>query len=94
MNVRTLVSLDTESGIIRRYSENAIPTHEAGLTSSPDDADATRRVLEGFRAHPHSDFRLYGPRIRTYDDAVAEQIRRREAREAQQPLLLTHRDEA
>lgn len=92
MGVRTFVSLDTESGIVRRYSENAIPTHEAGITSDPEDADRTLAVLQRFRVHPHEDFRVNRPRLRTYEDAVAEQ---RAARHAQESVkLLTHRDEA
>lgn len=97
MGVRTFVSLDTESGIVRRYSENAIPTHEAGITSDPEDADRTLAVLQRFRVHPHEDFRVNRPRLRTYEDAVAEQ-RMRRAREAEKQLLLgpplVHLDEA
>lgn len=93
MDVRTFVSLDTESGIIRRYSETASMTHEAGLTHDPEDAIRTSTVIEGFRQHPHSDFRVTRG-LRTFEDALREQ-RERRAREAAMPqLLLTHRDEA
>jgi hypothetical protein len=97
VNVRIFVSLDTESGIVRRYSENANPTHEAGLTHDPDDAVRTQTVIEGFRQNPHMDFRVNKPRVRTYEDAVAEQRARRERNAEQQLLLgppLSHRDEA
>lgn len=90
--MRTLVSIDTETGLIRRYSETAGMTHEAGLVSDPADADQTRRIVEGFRAHPHDNFRCTRPRVRTYEDAVGEQIQRRAALEAQN--ILSHRDEA
>jgi hypothetical protein len=90
--VRTFVSIDTESGIIRRYSESASLTHEAGLTHDPEDGDKTRAVIEGFRVHPHSDFRIPVQRIRTFEDALIEQRQRFAARDAQ--LLLSHRDEA
>lgn len=93
--MRTLVSLDTESGLIRRYSETAVPTHEAGLACDPEDAIRTSTVLEGFRQHPHSDFEVPRPRVRTYEDAVSEQIQRRAAHEAQRLLAdHSHRDEA
>lgn len=75
--MRTFVSLDTESGLVRRYSEGH-RTHEAGLTNDPDDADKTRAVIERFRVHPHEDFRVAHVGLRTYDDAVAEQCERRE----------------
>lgn len=91
--MRTFVSIDTETGIIRRYSETFAMTHEAGLTNDPEDADATRHVIEGFRTHPHSDFRVVRPGARTFDDALAEQ-RERRAREAEKQSLLGHQDEA
>jgi hypothetical protein len=99
VNVRTLVSLDTETGFIRRYSETAGMTHEAALVTDPDDADKTLRVLEGFRTYPHESFRcLPTGRARTYDDALSEQIAARMAAERQKEQLLiadhSHRDEA
>lgn len=90
--MRTFVSLDTETGIIRRYSENSTMTHEAGLTCDPEDAIRTANVVEGFRQNPHGDFRVNKPRVRTYEDALVEQRQRFAARDAQ--LLLSHRDEA
>lgn len=97
--MRTLVSLDTESGIIRRYSETAGMTHEAALVCDPDDSDKTLRVLQGFRANPHDSFRIAAVRPRCYEDAVSEQIAARYAKEREQEkqLLLgppSHRDEA
>jgi hypothetical protein len=47
--MQTFVSLDTQSGIIRRYSGSAKPTHEAALTNDPEDASCTLRLLQDFR---------------------------------------------
>lgn len=80
--MRTFVSLDTESGIVRRYSEIAFPTHEAGLTNDPDDAEATARVVERFRVHPHESFRVARRGLRTYDTAIAEQRAKRQSEKA------------
>lgn len=94
--MRTFVSIDTESGIIHRYSENARPTHEAGLTHDPDDGDATRHVIEGFRANPHPAFQLVPRGLRTYEDALLDQ-RLKRAIAAEKQILLgppSHRDEA
>lgn len=77
MSVRTFVSIDTESGIVRRYSETAFPTHEAGLTHDPEDADATRSIVERFRQAPHDSFRVARKGLRCYEDALAEQRARR-----------------
>jgi hypothetical protein len=96
--MRTLVSLDTETGIIRRYSESAQATHAAGLTSDPEDGDRTRGIIEGFRVHPSGDHAIKTPRLRTWDDALREQRPARYDAEqrGRQSLLLehTHRDEA
>lgn len=95
--MRTLVSLDTETGIVRRYCENAQVTHIGGLTNDPDDETATLDVLQEFRVHPP--WRLAASPaagLRTYDDALAEQIMARE-KSAEKQLLLgppSHRDEA
>jgi hypothetical protein len=91
--VRTFVSLDTESGIIRRYSENAKPTHIAGLTSDPDDADRTLELIEGFRQAPHYSFGCVSEDS-SYEAAVAKQIRDRKQREQLLIVDHSHRDEA
>lgn len=94
--MRTLVSIDTESGIVRRYSEIASLTHEAGLTNDPDDGDATRHVIEGFRVNPHPAFRVVPRGLRTYEDALLDQ-RLQRAVDPEKQLLLgppSHRDEA
>lgn len=90
--MRTLVSLDTETGIIRRYTGNAGMTHEAGLTCDPNDPVKTATILEGFRLNPHQDFRVVKRWPRTYEDAVAEQRAHREQLLLAAPL--SHRDEA
>ncbi len=100
MDVRTFVSLDTETGIVRRYSENAHATHIGGLTNDPDDEVTTLQVLQEFRTQPP--WRLaapVAPGLRTYEDALADQRLRLQAKErdAEKQLLLgppSHRDEA
>lgn len=73
----TFVSLDTETGIVRRWEKSPAlglrPTHAAGLTHDPEDALKTASIIEGFRANPHVDHAIKTPRPRTMDDALREQ---------------------
>jgi hypothetical protein len=88
--MQTFVSLDTQSGIIRRYSGSAKPTHEAALTNDPEDASCTLRLLQDFRVQPHWKFSLFADG--TYESALAQQ--RRERQHAEEVRDLSHRDEA
>jgi hypothetical protein len=67
-----LVSLDTDSGIIRRWSGRT-NTHAAGLTHDPEDALKTTSVIEAFRVNPHMDHWIVSTGKRTMDDALREQ---------------------
>lgn len=73
--MRTFVSLDTETGIIRRYSETAKATHVAGLTHDPNDAVRTQTLLEGFRVHPGYEFKVPPPG--SWEQAMAVQQAKR-----------------
>jgi hypothetical protein len=92
MDVRTFVSLDTETGIVRRYSETARPTHVGGLTNDPEDGTTTSEVIQEFRLVPPWRLTVPNPRLRTFEDALIEQ----RARQTQQLLIAdqSHRDEA
>lgn len=73
----TFVSLDTETGIIRRWEKSPAlglrATHAAGLTHDPEDAIKTTSMIESFRCNPHVDHAIKAPRPRTMDDALREQ---------------------
>lgn len=73
----TFISLDTETGIIRRWEKSHAlglrPTHAAGLTHDPEDALKTSSIIESFRVNPHVDHAITAPRPRTMEDALREQ---------------------
>lgn len=94
----TLVSLDTDTGIIRRWEKSLAlgtrPTHAAGLTHDPEDALKTSSLIESFRCNPHVDHAIKVPRPRTMEDALREQRMRLANPVPTTPLLLGHSDEA
>lgn len=72
-----LVSLDTEEGIIRRYTGTGPATHAAGLIHDPEDAEKTKGIIERFRHSPSGDHVVKVARPRTIDDALREQRQKR-----------------
>lgn len=72
-----LVSLDTETGVVRRWNGRD-NTHVAGLVTDPEDGEKTFATIQSFREDPPWKLRVPEKRARTYDDAVREQRDRRE----------------
>lgn len=70
-----LVTLDTETGIVRRW-QGGLNTHVAGLVNDPEDGAKTAAVIADFAAFPHDKFKVEPPKLRTYEDAVREQRER------------------
>ncbi len=70
-----LVSLDTESGIIRRWAERT-NTHVAGLTNDPEDAAKTFAVIQEFRHTPADALKIASTGKRDWSDAMRDQKQR------------------
>jgi hypothetical protein len=85
-----LVTLDTETGIIRRWAERT-NTHVAGLTHDPEDALKTSALIESFRVNPHMDHQVRSTGRRDFDDALREQRARGGGPPGQQLLIEDHR---
>lgn len=70
-----LVSLESETGFLRRYVSSSKPTHFAALTNDPTNADATRATIEKFRVTPNPRFMV---NCGSFEGALAKQRADRE----------------